>query len=66
MELIHGGDQANVVSVLGFAILAARSPPGPIRCRLRLGEPVIYHGFDLRVRYGTQGLVCTLWDVVQT
>ena len=61
ITIVHPDDRKKVVSVLSVVILTMVSPPAPIQCRLRHGETSAYQPFDLRVQYGTQGLVCTLW-----
>ena len=47
---------------LSTTILTMAAPSGSIRCRLLVGGSGSYKAFDVSVSYGTQGLVCTLWE----
>lgn len=72
-QFVHPADQPGLLARVSHAILTQEGPARRLRCRLRrgclggcktwgAGTDGEYHPFALGLAYGTQGLVCTLWE----
>lgn len=64
LEIVHPEDRRALLSAFCRVILTMASPSAPIQCRLWHGMLSSYRSFDLSVRYGSQGLICTVWRSV--
>ena len=64
--MVHPLNRSAVRDILNATVLEATAQKRAVHCHLRCTGSTYYKYFEIRVSYGTQGLVCTATEVLES